>query len=501
MKKIKLLLKCIIFMVLLLFCMIKTTDIMQRKKSDFKYIPFFEQEENTDVLFMGTSHVINGIFPMELWNDYGIVSYNFGGHSNEIATTYWVMKNALDYTKPKLVVVDVYGVGSDRKVSEYSDYIHLSFDCFPISKTKIRGIYDLCDDPDLVDKYGICYYDRKWEYIWDLGKYHSRWNALTQNDFTNEEISKEKGAETRIAVSMPNEYKVVDKAETMENPDTVGMKYLRRLIEDCQAEGIEVLLVNLPYPATYNRQIAANSVYAIAEEYGVNYINFVAMDNIVNYNTDCYDPNSHLNASGARKVTDYLGLYIDEHYDVPDRRNDKAYQSWFADYQNYVDFKLENLKEQTEIETELMLLAEDDSFSCCIYIKDASIALKNEKITALLMNICGTDEIKNIENSRANGNSYFLLKDSVNESVVECLDGELMQDTSFGKVTFLCNNEQESLYIGDAKNNLLDGDKEDDIAKESDIRIYVIDNRTGTVAYSSEWDYKDDFIIRNEEEN
>ena len=63
-------LKCIIFMVLLLFCMIKTTDIMQRKKSDFKYIPFFEQEENTDVLFMGTSHVINGIFPMELWNSF-----------------------------------------------------------------------------------------------------------------------------------------------------------------------------------------------------------------------------------------------------------------------------------------------------------------------------------------------------------------------------------------------------------------------------------------------
>jgi hypothetical protein len=62
---------------------------MERKSSDFKYADYFEQDEDFDVLFFGTSHVINGIFPMELWNDYGIVSYNFGGHGNEIATSYW----------------------------------------------------------------------------------------------------------------------------------------------------------------------------------------------------------------------------------------------------------------------------------------------------------------------------------------------------------------------------------------------------------------------------
>jgi hypothetical protein len=62
---------------------------MERKASDFKYANFFEQDEDFDVLFFGTSHVINGIFPMELWNEYGIVSYNFGGHGNEIATSYW----------------------------------------------------------------------------------------------------------------------------------------------------------------------------------------------------------------------------------------------------------------------------------------------------------------------------------------------------------------------------------------------------------------------------
>lgn len=68
--------------------------IVARKDSYFKYEPFFKQEENFDVLFMGTSHVLNAVYPMELWNDYGIVSYNFGGHGNYLPTTYCIMKNA-----------------------------------------------------------------------------------------------------------------------------------------------------------------------------------------------------------------------------------------------------------------------------------------------------------------------------------------------------------------------------------------------------------------------
>ena len=69
------------------------------------------------VLFFGTSHVNNAVFPMELWKDYGITAYNFGGHANAIATSYWVMKNALDYTHPKLVVFDCLGMTSNTKTT------------------------------------------------------------------------------------------------------------------------------------------------------------------------------------------------------------------------------------------------------------------------------------------------------------------------------------------------------------------------------------------------
>ena len=72
----------LIFIVLVIIIISKTAKVVERKDSRYKYEPFFEQEENFDVLFLGTSHVMDGVFPMELWNDYGIVSYNLGGNGN-----------------------------------------------------------------------------------------------------------------------------------------------------------------------------------------------------------------------------------------------------------------------------------------------------------------------------------------------------------------------------------------------------------------------------------
>ena len=48
--------------------------ILRNNESNFKYDPFFKNKTDYDVFFMGSSHVLNGIFPMQLWNDYGITS-------------------------------------------------------------------------------------------------------------------------------------------------------------------------------------------------------------------------------------------------------------------------------------------------------------------------------------------------------------------------------------------------------------------------------------------
>ena len=47
---------------------------------------------------------------------------------------------------------------------------------------------------------------------------------------------------------------------------------------------------------------------------------------------DCGD---HLNVFGAEKVSRYLGKYLKDNYNIPDRRKDGDYASWFDASQKY----------------------------------------------------------------------------------------------------------------------------------------------------------------------
>ncbi len=386
-KNVKNILGCIVTLCLTIIMLGKLTELMERKSSEEKYADFFEQEADFDVLFMGTSHVINGVYPMELWNDYGIVSYNFGGHSSQMATTYWVMENALDYTTPEVVVIDCFACTGQWKSSDIFSYIHQSMDAFPLSTTKIRAINDLLNDENMDEaiENGVARTGdeprTKIGLLWNYSVYHSRWNEIGYQDF---EVGRniEKGAETRIAVST-GELNRIDTSLKVEG-EFVGEDYLRKMIEDCQSRDIEVLLVYLPYPAGEWDQKESNYVYDIAEEYGVNYINFLDVD-VINYQTDLYDEASHLNSSGARKVTEYLGEYLREEYGVSDQRANPEYAFWNEDYEEYAALKDRYIKEQEELIPYLMLLSKDD-LDITIDVRNRDV-FNNDRIMSLLQNL------------------------------------------------------------------------------------------------------------------
>ena len=98
---------------------------------------------------------------MDLWDDYGIAGYNLACYGNTMPVNYWSMMNALDYANPKVVVVAVNGVERDFKVTGSSSDLHTAFDFYPLTKTKVRAIEDLMDDPYAVDDDGNYYTDMK----------------------------------------------------------------------------------------------------------------------------------------------------------------------------------------------------------------------------------------------------------------------------------------------------------------------------------------------------
>ena len=215
---------------------------MKRKYSYQKTADFFSQEENFDVLFFGSSHTIDGIFPMELWKDYGIVSYNLGNYSERIATTYYNMLLALEQSNPQLIVIDACFIENMEKIREdKKEHLYNMLDSYPISYTKYIAIKDLFNNENVLDN--------EINFLFNFSLYHSRWNELTEEDFRLEK-NKEKGAETMINVSVPNKTSNFNDINVYNKKETVNMEYLRKIINYCQENEIEILITYLPYPAT-----------------------------------------------------------------------------------------------------------------------------------------------------------------------------------------------------------------------------------------------------------
>ena len=384
-KKVLSLLKIVVFCALLCCVLAGVSRLVERKESREKMQPFLSRAGEYDVLFLGDSIMNTGVFPMEMWEKYGIAGYNIASYGNTLPITYWALQNALNYAKPKLVVLDVQGVSKGYKLSGNSSDVHTAFDCYPITKTKLETLDDLMDDPDAVDDDGTAYADMKWEYLFTLGKYHARWSELTDEDF-HPVYNKEKGAKSVIAVADIGDYDLIDENMATEESGQTGFVYLRRIIEDCQTRGIEVLLVHLPYPANEQQQMDANAVWAVAEDYGVDYIDFVSMDQVADYAADCFDAHEHLNPSGARKVSDYLGRYITEHYDVDDHRGDAAYTAWADDAAAYREKKRTDFERQSDLACALMLLHDDD-FACTVTVSAGNALFESDKLMTLMQNI------------------------------------------------------------------------------------------------------------------
>ena len=354
------------------------TWLTQKKDSYAKHAEFFEQDAPYDVFFVGSSRMMNGVFPMELWEDHGIVSYNWAQAGHPPPAYYWIMRLALDYKQPKLMVIDCYGMHFDAKTSAVFGLMHISMDSFPLSLTKIRAVQDLMDDPSMTEEYNEGERRSAFNLLWTFPVFHSRWAQLTEEDFhPNKNL-------TRGAIANGDMYGtdfVRDDSQASRVFDTVGVEYLRRAIEECQSRGIEVLMTFIPLFADADQQAAARYAGEIAAEYGVDYLNFFDLD-VANYHTDFADSAGHLNTAGARKITEYLGDYIVDRYGIPNHRGEAVYKNWDRDHALYTEKKNEELRKQEDLYHYLMLLTRD-TVDAALYVDDPGL-FEDPIITELL---------------------------------------------------------------------------------------------------------------------
>ena len=315
----------------------------------YKNTPFIREDRQYDVLFFGTSHVVNSVFPMQLWRDYGITSYNLAIHGGSIASSYWMLKTALDYQKPKVAVMDVLLTKSNYMQTDLP-MAHAAMDPFPLSMTKLRAIWDIYDSPK----------DRA-ELLFPLDVFHNRWKDLDtemlKRGFGETEVSPEKGGESRIRVYPLEEPLVVD-ASDVADEWTEGLRYLEKFILLCQQEGIAPVITYLPYRGAgeAEEQRYSNAAIRLAQSLGAETVDLQHSD-LLDDDTDWYDDGGHTNPLGAKKITGALGEYLTAAHDLPDHRDSG---DWAADYEAYYAYQADHLQKTEDLWSTLALLSVED---------------------------------------------------------------------------------------------------------------------------------------------
>ena len=349
----------VLVLIVIVVCSVgAVSDLLENKESDRRYASFFTEEQAVDVLLIGSSHIRHGVFPMELWRTRGIAAYNLAGNGCTIPSAYWVLVNALDYRVPEVVVMDVFDMWPGRIVSERYGHVHDQFDAFPLSVHKAQMVLDLFRDPALTDRNGNSLYEKRWEFFWNLGEYHSRWASLGEEDFAGERPVYDEQAK----------------------------EYLEKIIDLCDDRGIRLILVNTGFDCSDEAKLFHDSVVDIAADNGVPYYDFTKED-FIDFGTDLNSTghNTHVNFSGAEKMSERVGDILAEEGCLQDHRGDAAYEQWRADCEAFIAGKHEYLKEQEDLENYLMFLYDDD-YRVMFDIREDSL-LEEEKLKRLVENL------------------------------------------------------------------------------------------------------------------
>ena len=135
MKKLKarafLALRGIIFLLVLAAVILSLDKSLKLIQEDNLCPRYYKYPKNTfDVTFLGASLVLYGIYPIELYDKYGIAAYNLSTGNQSLEASYYLAKEAIEKDHPSLIVLDCSRALEDEETME-SQYIHYITDTMP----------------------------------------------------------------------------------------------------------------------------------------------------------------------------------------------------------------------------------------------------------------------------------------------------------------------------------------------------------------------------------
>lgn len=277
-----------------------------------------------DVCFIGRSPVVSNTCNQELYEKYGIASINAGVSGQRFPLTVYTLEEVFEYQSPKVVFFDTRGLFDTVKLETESmqdeSYLHFSLDNIKTNNIKKKALQKIKQYNKEIDE---------WDYYSKLYYNHDNWKNITKDNFLS--YNDTDGLHGNISLlevaeNITNTYVSSDRYGLAEIPKA-NEQYLTEMAKLCNDAGSELILITTYADFTKAQQ---HEVILLAKKLGLKYINIneytlkIGLQHSLDFNTD----STHMNLSGAIKLTHFLGDYLQKNYDFTDRRNDSSYNRY-----------------------------------------------------------------------------------------------------------------------------------------------------------------------------
>lgn len=331
--RIKKFILCVLFLCLFVRTFTFLTYLFRDTDMDRLRILGLEQEENLDMIYVGSSSSICYWQPLRAWNEHGFTSYTFATNSLQADSSEYYVREAMRTQNPALFVVELRSyVAWKDEVYELglrngSDSMSLS------SPVRWKYIHDYMKRRTNTEEVDVG------SFYFDIAKYHTETQRLGYDK--QWEYSNNKAA-------LPNKgWEWFQQYEKLEEPtgfltDERGevpakcRQALESLLAYCDERQIEVLFVVSPKVLDKEEYAIYNSLRDIVVSRGYQYLNtnecYEEME--LDFSKDFYNVN-HTNCFGAEKYTRFLADYIVEHYEMPNHLKEQEYAQWSEEYERF----------------------------------------------------------------------------------------------------------------------------------------------------------------------
>lgn len=325
---------------------------------------FYDLDENTvDVIFLGTSHGVTGFIPQELYNNYGITSYNLSCEQQNLVSSYYWLREALKYQSPKVLVLESYVCFPflhNEPLNTSEPCTRKAIDSMKWGKNKIDYIKDICalDSSQSIKSF----------FLPNI-RYHDRWEELSFNDYGRDymmKYAKSMGAWVVPCDDKKSKFEGIDIDEDAEPAymHPLMEEYLNKINSLCKEYNINLVLALTPTADRLSEHHNALEKYAKESELFFIDFNTKSMFEELDYDFQKNNrDNGHVGIDGAIKISNYLGKELVDRYALQSHYSEQ----WEQTKDFYVDKCAEcRLKSVSDLDEYLDLL--DSSLPSIVFV-------------------------------------------------------------------------------------------------------------------------------------